>query len=390
MAKRIAPEKSGGGAGSKAPAAGFQLVYGEDEYRVSEEARRIVSALCPVGEQVTGLETIDGRVDTVAEAMTAIKKTLEAIRQVGLFGGGKVVWLKDANFLADTVTGRSEDVKELLKELGEEIQRGLAPDQSLIISASKVDGRSSFYKVCKATKRVTAFALERPGEKAEQAAMGWAREVFRDAGLSIRTDALQAFVQKVGTSGRQIHQEAGKLATYVGKGGEATVADVQAIVSPVREGIAWDFADAVATRRVPQALMILRQLLFQKESPIALVVGIENRFRELLLFRAAMDRGWLRVTGSEKWPKVDWLNSPEVDRACEACGQDPRGMHPVRGGKLAQQAGLFSPRELAAAHNAAVATHQQLVSCPVSPEVLLDVMVVKIAGKTKARAAARA
>ena len=44
------------------------LVYGDDEYRVSEKAGAIVDRLVPEAERTFGLEIIEGRCDTSAEA----------------------------------------------------------------------------------------------------------------------------------------------------------------------------------------------------------------------------------------------------------------------------------------------------------------------------------
>ena len=58
----------------------------------------------------------------------------------------KLVWLKNANFLADTPLGRSTIVQGALEQLAELLNAGLPPDVTLLISATETDKRRSFYK----------------------------------------------------------------------------------------------------------------------------------------------------------------------------------------------------------------------------------------------------
>ena len=44
------------------------LVYGEDEYLVSTNAKELVDRLCPKADQAFGLEIVDARVGLVDEA----------------------------------------------------------------------------------------------------------------------------------------------------------------------------------------------------------------------------------------------------------------------------------------------------------------------------------
>ena len=101
------------------PAKPLYLVCGNDEYEVSNHVRALVNRLCPDEEQALSLETIDGAADNTAEAVEAIKQCVEALCTVGLFGGKKVVWLRDANFFTDNAVGKTQDTKERVKQFAE-------------------------------------------------------------------------------------------------------------------------------------------------------------------------------------------------------------------------------------------------------------------------------
>ena len=59
-----------------------------------------------------------------------------------------MVWLKDVNFLADTVTGRAESTLKLVEDL-QQILETLNPDETaVLITAAPIDRRRSFPKWC--------------------------------------------------------------------------------------------------------------------------------------------------------------------------------------------------------------------------------------------------
>ena len=219
--------------------------------------------------------------------------------------------------------------KARLDDLVKLIKAGLPQGQILVISSPKVDGRSAFFKACQSVGSVMKFELPDKSYQLEQQARGTAGDAFRKIGLNIGPDALEAFLDKTGTDTRQIVQEVEKLSVYLGDRKNVQIADVQTIVSPSREAISWDLADAVGNRDLPGTLKVLRQLLFQGENEVGLIISLENRFRDLLLYREAFDRKWLNVSGQEPWLKVEWRQSPEVEAFATSLVKDPRQANPT-------------------------------------------------------------
>src|SRR4029077_8430425 len=94
-----------------------------------------------------GLEIIDGLADNAEQAASRIRSTIEALQTLPFFGEGKLVWLKNANFLGDNPIGRAASVQSALEELAEIINIDLDAETTLLISAVDVDKRRSFYKM---------------------------------------------------------------------------------------------------------------------------------------------------------------------------------------------------------------------------------------------------
>ena len=77
-------------------------------------------------------ETINGFAAKVGEVETAVNQFRDSVQTVSMFGGRRVVWLKDVNFLADTVTGRAESTLKLVEDL-QQILEAINPDETAVL-----------------------------------------------------------------------------------------------------------------------------------------------------------------------------------------------------------------------------------------------------------------
>lgn len=355
-----------------------KLILGTDEYMVSQSAHKAVDALCPPAEQTLGLETVNGEVKTLDEAVAALKTCIGALRTIGLFGGQKTVWFRDVSLFKDAALSKNSTIKELLGELTEDIKRGLPDSQNLVVSAPGVDRRSAFYKVCEAAGAVEIYDLPEQDYKKKPLIRERAQTMFTEAKCRIGTAALDLFLEKVGMDTRQLAMEAEKLMLYIGDRKEITVEDVQAITSSAAEAVTWDFTDALGERRLNQALRIFRQLIFQGEAPIAILFAIENLFQNLMQYRAYLDHGWLKISSGYGANAVQWGNDPLMEKMFAQLAEDPRGIHWFRTSKLAQQAKNYSAEELSRCQKRLIKTHEQMVTSGVSQEMLLELLVIKL------------
>ncbi len=358
------------------------LVAGDDDFLIDRKARELVDALCPKEEQALGLEIIEGGVDVIDEAVQALAQCLEAVQTVGFFGGRKVVWLRNATFFSDSVLGKSEDVKGRVEELTKRVKAGLPEGQALVISALKVDGRTAFYKACKANAELSEFKTPDKPVEAEQSARERVAEIWKKLKLTpAGEEVIEQFLGRAGADTRRLVQESDKLAAYLGPDRRpVTVDDVRAVVSPGRESIAWDLADQIGHRNLAAALSTLRQLLFQRESPIGLIIGLEHRFRELAILKECMRRKWLRLESSGRFSKAVWNLDAEGEETLAGFQRNPQKMHWFRVTKLAEQANQYSLRELLQAQSWLARTHEQMVSASMPQELALEFLVIRLVG----------
>lgn len=351
------------------------LYFGNDEYLVGLNARKKVDQLCPEAEQALSLETIDGSAAKIDDAVAAVDQCLAAFRTVGLFGGKKVVWFRGVTLFKNAVIMKNDQVKRLLSELASDIKAGLADDQFLIMSAPGIDKRSAFYKALKDIVEISEYDIPERDYEARPVALKRAITLFKREGCTIDAAAADAFINKTGFETRQIMNEVEKMVLFKGTDKAIGLADVQLITSASGEAIAWDFTDAVAERKLGEAIRIFRQLLFQKQTAIGLIIQIESLFQNMLRFREYIDAGWLRMNGN----RIQWANDPELDDYFSGMDDDPRKMHWFRASKLAGQAVPYSSKALAARKRLVVDTHERMLSGGSIPhDLMFETLLAKL------------
>lgn len=356
------------------------LFFGTDEFEASRRCKQKVEELCPPAEQAFGLEVINGACDTVDEAVAAVRSCRDALNTVGFFGAGKLVWLRDSSFFYDGKPGKSETVKLAVAELAEEVKRGLMPGVRLVVHASSVDKRTAFYKAMGKHGVVVASDMPDRDYKWDEHAMGMLRGLLDEAGLRASGPVIELFVERAGNQSRQLAIEVEKLQVYLGDRKQITVDDVMLMVSPARERGYGELVNAFSQRDLPATLNVLQQLLHQKENPVGLIISLENRVREFLVYRTAIERKWMRLYGDAAWPKVDWTSSPEAEEFFSQLSNDPRKANPFWAGKLANWASAFSLKGLQRIQRQLIEDHGRITDGTAPGEVLIEYAIIKCLG----------
>ena len=277
---------------AKISASNVHAVVGSDESEVKRVAAELAAKLTPPGAGEFGIEVIDACADNVDQAISKIRLAIEALQTLPFFGGAKLVWFKNANCMADSVLGRSASVLGALEELGNILEAGLAPDVTLLISATETDKRRSFYKTL--AKRADVQVIDR----LDSSRAGWeeeATEVVRRRAkardLQFEEDALDLFVLLTGGDTRQIENELEKIDLHLGSERRVQADHVRDLVPLSRAGVIFELGNALAACDLKRALMLVKRLLDQGESAIGiLLVAVLPTIRNLLLVKDLMEQ----------------------------------------------------------------------------------------------------
>ena len=119
-------------------------VLGDDDYLVRQRAKEIFDELCADFPDELSREIIDGRADRVDDVERILQEAKSAGETLSLFGGGKLVWINEANFLNQTKTGAAQGSKEALENLKPFL--GNLGETKFILSACPVHRSHAFVK----------------------------------------------------------------------------------------------------------------------------------------------------------------------------------------------------------------------------------------------------
>lgn len=352
------------------------LITGDDEFLVNKTTREIITKHQKQDASIE-LETIDGMVTSVSDAQDAIQRCKGALVSPGLFSSSRIVWFKDVAFMADTRAAQSPTIQDGLSDLVDFLHSGLPDGFMLIITAESIDKRRSFAK--KLTKLATVKSFSRGGKDNGQRA-DIVRAILTQHGCEMPNPLIQVLCEKVGSDTRRLVMETEKLCLYVLPETCIDEEAVQTIVSTTTETAFYELANRFCAFDLTGAVTTLHELLFQKHSVMGLIAHLENTIRDLLLFREALDQGWLQRRGRQHtWSSVP----PDVDQALSSLDKDPRKLPPFIAGRLADGASRFSRKRLDHCLQQIVLAHEKMVSSSVPPELILEILLVRMLGRVK-------
>jgi DNA polymerase-3 subunit delta len=373
------------------PETPVHLVCGEDEFAVKQRAREVFQQW---SQKLGGMdhETIDAAVGNSGEALRALAKLREALQTLPFFGGAKVVWLQNCNFLGEERTALASAVTESLAALAQELKTFRWDNVRLLVSAGKVDKRKTFYKTLEKTGSVEVFPGWSADDKdwTEQAEM-FARHALRDLHKDISDEALAQLVVNVGPHIRQLSSEVEKLAMYAGERSQIEAGDVETITTRNKQARAFALGDALGDRNLVALLRCLDKELWEikrdpKRSEIGLLYGLISKVRALILVRELLAKKWIK-------PEADFNRfKPQLSRVpADAMPEDrqfnPLALNPYVLFRAAVQARHYTQLELIEAMDLLLECNQKLISRNLDHSLVLQQTLVQIVSRPAGTAA---
>jgi DNA polymerase-3 subunit delta len=278
---------------------------GSDHAKVQQSSQRFFQSLKV--EDPMNVEIIDGRVLSkgAEEVMEVIRKTRESVVTRPFFGGEKVVWLKNVNFLDDSPLGRYESVQGALEAFIQFISKLEIAGVTLIISALGVDKRRSAYKQLSKCARTEVYdELDlRKLDRSEVHRM--IMSVLQELNLKAEEEVCEYLFMALGVDGHALRSNAEKLRLYLGENrDEVTLEDARQVVMGQREAVVWDFCNAVLSGHQGKALDLLRQLLLQNESDIGILIILSQQVRIVTLSAALIENKLMRLVPRGEFPQA--------------------------------------------------------------------------------------
>ena len=297
----------------------FSFLCGPDDFIVNRLGQERFAALAAeANADDFSREIISGFAANVDEVGAAVNRFRDAVQTVPMFGGKRVVWFKDVNFLADTVTGRAEGTLEQVAALQELLEKVNADEVAIVITAAPIDRRRSFPKWCEGHADFTLAGGD--GESAGDALAGVAIEEAKASGATFGEGALELLLAKVGPNTRLLTEETRKLATYAGDpsiplgagGAVIEAAHIDELTPNFAEGDFFESAEKFFAGDLRGTLAALERHFFNGGDARPVLSALQNRNRILIQCRVLLDTGELRAPGPYGFDKSAWARAAEA------------------------------------------------------------------------------
>ncbi|MEY3394907.1 MAG: polymerase subunit delta [Verrucomicrobiota bacterium] len=251
----------------------FHVIVGSDDGMVREQALALFNRLTAGNDDGFTHETIDGNADNSEGAYAICSGVSQSLMTLPMFGGDKVVWLRNVNFLADDVTGRSQRTEAGVEMLQRILEKGLTDGVKFLLSSAKIDKRKSFWKFLESHAAVQSF------DKIDTTKDGWESEVAhlvetrsKQWGLQFEAEALELFALLAGEQTNQIRNELVKLDLYLGTERRiVTEDDVRKLVPLSRDAVVLETGKAIQKGNVVRAIQLIDEQLDADESAIGIM-----------------------------------------------------------------------------------------------------------------------
>jgi len=355
----------------------FTFICGQDDYLVGRLGQERFAALAAEVTDEFSRETVNGFAANVSEVETAINRFRESVQTVSMFGGKRVIWLKDVNFLADSITGRAESTLKLVEDLQQILASVNPAETAVLITASPVDRRRAFPKWCEKT---ADFALTGgDGDSAGEALAGVVLAEAKSLGASFAPGAVELLLAKVGANTRLLVEETRKLATYAGESAKIEEAHVAELTPNVAEGDFFEAAEAFFSGDLPWTLAALHRHFFTGGAARPVISALQNRNRILLQVRALVDAGDVRIgpRGLDGFPKAQAAHAAKFVGATEKNSFNLFTQNPWYLGKLAGSAKLPTLRRLIDNQHELIAAFEEIIRRPHEQEEVLRDLAVR-------------
>jgi DNA polymerase-3 subunit delta len=358
----------------------FFAVVGSDDGLVREKALALYHQLSGGIDDGFTHETIDGIADNSESAFGICSSTIQALQTLPMFGGDKVVWLRNANFLGDNVTGRSQRTEAGVESLRATLEHGIPQGVKFLLTAQGVDKRRAFWKFIEKAADVQVY------DRIDTSRDDWKEQVAslvatraREFGLIFDQDALDIFVLQAGEQSQQIGNELEKLDLYLGPGRRTiTEDDVNVLVPLSRAAVVFEIGKAIQTGNAARAIQLIDQQLGADESAIGIMrASIIGVVRNLYLAKLVLSTFKVPTTNYQAF--AGGLNRlPEADRSWLPQKKDGSGVNAYPIFLALNNAANFDLDGLQSVMEATLKADQALVTTGLDHRLVLHRLIVEI------------
>lgn len=313
---------------------GLILLYGQESYFLDEGVNSVRNAVVAPENRDFNLTQYHGKDFKAMEVV-------EQARTFPIFSDRRLIILKNIH------EASADQLEGLLPYVTDPV-----PETVLLLTAEKIDARRKFFQVLKKSGAAIEFK-----KIYENQLPSFVKELATSLNVSLTGGALRIFCKRVGTNLVEVKGELEKLAGYLGERDLADEKDVAAIVSDTRIESVFELTDALGKGDRSTALTLLDRLLAEGQAPLMILAMMTRHFRQMWKIKALTEQ---KVSQSEFPKRV--------------------GVSPYFLKGLMQQANRFNSQQYRQVFEKFLATDLALKSSGAEPRMLMESLVLEIAG----------
>ncbi len=363
----------------------FFAVVGSDEGLVREKALLLYNQLTGGVDDGFTHETIDGTADNSESAFEICSSTVEALLTLPMFGGDKVVWLRNANFFGDNITGRSQRTEVGVERLKATLEKGVPNGVKFLMTAQGIDKRRGFWKFIEKTADIQVHdRIDTNRDDWQDQVASLVTKRAHELGLTFHRHAMELFVMLAGEQSQQISNELEKLDLYLGEERrEVTEEDVRILVPLSRAAMVFEIGKAIQLGNAARAIQLIDEQLEAEESAIGIMrASIIGIVRNLFMAKLIIEK-FKVPTGSYSTFSSGLNRLPESDRAWLPQKKDGSGVNVFPIFLAAENAKNFELASLQHVLEATLKADQALVTTGLDHRLILHRLIVEIASAKK-------
>ncbi len=251
------------------------LFYGEEQYLIQTAVKRIKNIF---GECVKGINYILIDETNITELISDIETPSFGYEK-------KLIVVKDSNLFKKDTKRKTSELTKFKEKLCQYITQNIdIINQSVILIFIEQEAeKQELLQIIDKNGIVAKVDYQKP-----IALIARIKEICKMYNVTIENSDIQYFIECVGTKLQDIINEIRKLIEYAGNGGKIQKEDIDKLSTKKLESVVFDLTDNLGKRNIKQSLIVLQNLIYEKEPIQKILITLYNHFKKLLFTKIAI------------------------------------------------------------------------------------------------------
>lgn len=307
---------------------GVYLLYGEEEYLIRYYRDKLVQAILG--------ESPDGNINYhYFEGSAATENAIMAQSQLMPFFSDSMLILVENSGLFK----RSNDLASAFQEMPESTK--------IIFVEQNIDKRNALYKYVKANGTISELQYRKDTEL-----VGWVASYLKQSDCLITGRAAKLLISKAGVDMQQLTNELEKLIAYVGDSKKIDIEQVEAVCTTQLANRIFVMMDNIVSGRSKEALLLYKDLLALKESPLAIMSLLTRHYNILMQIKEMSNETDANIAKALSVPSFA-----------------------VR--KYKAQAGVYNKRQIKSIVYECIDTEEAIKEGRIAPQIGIELLIIK-------------